>query len=136
MSEKLTVGRIQELTSENSKLREANRRLQVAGPALQRDKLIQELTRQLEEMTASRDLWKQCEGECNEKFFEMAAEFEAAISELRITRKVADASLKYYSAVSGIEIEEEEKRLGLLWDLACEEYRRYLESREEKNERA
>lgn len=51
MSE-LTVGRIQELTTENNKLREANRRLQAEGPALERDKLVAGLREQVRELSS------------------------------------------------------------------------------------
>lgn len=50
MSDKLTVGRIQELTTENSKLREANRRSRATGPALERDKLIMEQRQRIAEL--------------------------------------------------------------------------------------
>lgn len=54
MSE-LTVGRIQELTTENNRLREANRRLQATGVALERDKLIAQLRERAERAEAERD---------------------------------------------------------------------------------
>lgn len=57
MTDKLTIGRIQELTSENSKLREANRRLQVTGPALDRDKLIGQLRAKLAEAEKKLEAW-------------------------------------------------------------------------------
>lgn len=53
-----TTARIDELLAENQRLREANRRLQATGPALERDKLIIELRVRIQTLDATLCLYR------------------------------------------------------------------------------
>lgn len=59
----LESSRIAELELENARLREANRRLQAEGPALERDKLVGRLRARITELERERD--EERERECS-----------------------------------------------------------------------